>query len=132
MKWTTTSGNTAGGRKEIEQMLADFADTFRQYYDPTDHSSPAEVVQYGYYYMGSIICTNETTRKIIDGQQRLTSLTLLFIYLRNLQAQLSGVDYLPVNIDRLIYRDDYGAMVFNLDVPERNACMQALWERKEG
>lgn len=120
------------GRKEIEQMLADFADTFRQYYDPTDHTSPAEVAQYGYYYMGSIICTNEATRKIIDGQQRLTSLTLLFIYLRNLQAQLSGIDYLPVNIDRLIYRDDYGAMVFNLDVPERNACMQALWERKEG
>lgn len=120
------------GRKQIEQMLADFADTFRQYYDPTDHASPAEVAQYGYYYMGSIICTNEATRKIIDGQQRLTSLTLLFIYLRNLQAQLSGVDYLPVNIDRLIYRDDYGAMVFNLDVPERNACMQALWERKEG
>lgn len=86
LKWTTTSGNTAGGRKEIEQMLADFADTFRQYYDPTDHTSPAEVAQYGYYYMGSIICTNETTRKIIDGQQRLTSLTLLFIYLRNLQA----------------------------------------------
>lgn len=45
---------------------------------------------------------------------------------------MSGIDYLPVNIDRLIYRDDYGAMVFNLDVPERNACMQALWERKEG
>lgn len=117
------------GRKQIEQMLMDFYDTFRQYYDPTNHGAPAEVQGYGYYYMGSIICTSENTRKIIDGQQRLTSLSLLLIYLRNLQNQLTEVPYLPVKIDDLIYKDNYGTMSFNLDVPERNDCMQALWDQ---
>lgn len=117
------------GRKQIEQMLMDFYDTFRQYYDPTNHGAPSEVQGYGYYYMGSIICTSENTRKIIDGQQRLTSLSLLLIYLRNLQNQIEGVPYLPIKIDDLIYKDNYGTMSFNLDVPERNDCMQALWDQ---
>lgn len=117
------------GRKQIEQMLMDFYDTFRQYYDPSHHGAPSEVQQYGYYYMGSIICTSENTRQIIDGQQRLTSLSLLLIYLRNLQNQTKGIPYLPVNIDSLIYKDNFGTMSFNLDVPERNDCMQALWDQ---
>ena len=118
------------GRKQIEQMLMDFYDTFRQYYDPANHGAPSEVQGYGYYYMGSIICTSENTRKIIDGQQRLTSLSLLLIYLRNLQNQLTGIPYLPVKqMDDLIYKDNFGTMSFNLDVPERNDCMQALWDQ---
>lgn len=28
------------GRKQIEQMLMDFYDTFRQYYDPANHARP--------------------------------------------------------------------------------------------
>ena len=117
------------GRKQIEQMLMDFYDTFRQYYDPSSHGAPSEVQGYGYYYMGSIICTSENTRQIIDGQQRLTSLSLLLIYLRNLQEQYKGIPYLPVNIDNLVYKDNFGTMSFNLDVPERNDCMQALWDQ---
>ncbi len=117
------------GRRQIEQMLMDFYDTFRQYYDPSNHGAPSEVQKYGYYYMGSIICTSENTRQIIDGQQRLTSLSLLLIYLRNLQNQVTDVPYLPVNIDTLIYKDNFGTMSFNLDVPERNDCMQALWDQ---
>lgn len=119
------------GRKQIEQMLMDFYDTFRKYFDPANHGAPSEVQKYGYYYMGSIICTNENTRQVIDGQQRLTSLTLLLIYLRNLQNQTTGVHYLPVNIDGLIYKDNFGTMSFNLDVPERNDCMQALWDQNK-
>ena len=74
------------GRVQIEQMLNDFYDTFRSYYDAGSHASTAEVKNYGYYYLGSIICTGNDPRQIIDGQQRLTSLTLLLIYLRNLQT----------------------------------------------
>lgn len=28
------------GRKQIEQMLMDFYDTFRQYFDPANHGAP--------------------------------------------------------------------------------------------
>lgn len=120
------------GRKQIEQMIMDFYDAFRGYYDAHFHHSTAEVQEYGYYYMGCIICTSGNTRQVIDGQQRLTTLTLLLIYLRNLQRTLSGVPFLPVKkIDDLIYKDNYGTMSFNLDVPERNDCMQALWDQNK-
>ncbi|MCI9185006.1 MAG: DUF262 domain-containing protein [Lachnospiraceae bacterium] len=115
------------GRKQIEQMLMDFYDTFRLYYDAGSHGSTKEVQNYGFYYMGSIICTNGNTRQIIDGQQRLTSLTLLLIYLQNLQKEAAGIPFLPVEFSNLIYKDDYGTMAFNIDVPERNGCMQAIW-----
>ena len=119
------------GRVQIDQMLTDFYDTFRDFYDPSNHDSPAEVQNYGYYYMGSIICTGSSPRQIIDGQQRITSLTLLLIYLRNLQQQTHNVPYLPVPIDNLIYKNSFGTMAFNLDVPERNDCMTALWNENK-
>lgn len=116
------------GRKQIEQMLSDFQNTFEEYYDPENHDSTVEVAHYGYYYMGCIICTEGDNKKIIDGQQRLTSLTLL-IYLQNLQKQqgLFGLDK-GVDLKSLIYSDAYGQMNFNIYVPERIPCMHALME----
>lgn len=115
------------GRIQIEQMINDFYDTFMDSYNMNCHNSTAEVQNYGYYYMGSIICTGSSPRQIIDGQQRITSLTLLLIYLRNLQQHTQGIPYLPVPMDNLIYKNSFGVMSFNLDVPERNDCMMALW-----
>ena len=60
----------------------------------------------------------------MDGQQRLTSLTLLLTFLDNLQKQRSPDDL--VEISNLIYSTQYGRRSFNLDVQERNACLQAL------
>ncbi len=36
---------------------------------------------------------------------------------------------MPVSFDNLIFKDDFGTMAFNLDVPERNDCMRALWNK---
>ena len=116
------------GRKQVEEMIMDFAHAFQNDYDPVGHTSPSAVEKYGYYYMGSIICTGTSPRQIVDGQQRLTTLTLLLIYLRNLQNKMTGIPFLPVSIDNLIYKDNFGTMTFNIYVPERNACMQALWD----
>lgn len=41
-----------------------------------------EVVNYKPYFLGPfIVCQNKNTFSLIDGQQRLTSMTLLLIYL---------------------------------------------------
>ena len=64
------------GRKQIEQMISDFQDTFEEFYDPDNHDTPLEVMNYGYYYMGCIICTGGSPNKIIDGQQRLLPLAI--------------------------------------------------------
>lgn len=114
------------GRKQIEQMISDFQNTFEQYYDPNNHDDPEEVMNYGYYYMGCIICTGGPQKKIIDGQQRLTSLTLLLVYLNNLQKEQAAQGYECVGIDDMIYDVHYRVKSYNIDVEERRACMHAL------
>ena len=114
------------GRKQIEQMISDFQDTFEEFYDPHDHDTPEEVENYGYYYMGCIICTGGSPNKIIDGQQRLTSLTLLLIYLNNLQAEQAKQGFRSVKFEDMIYDDHYGKKSFNIDVDERQLCLEAL------
>jgi hypothetical protein len=108
--------------KQIGELLDDLADKFLQSYDPKHGRTAVE--GYGHYFLGSIIISDKSGRKfVIDGQQRLTSLTLLLIYLhRRLtdpeqQAQLA----------ELIFSQKYGKKSFNLDVPERTACMEALY-----
>lgn len=113
------------GRKQIEQMISDFQGTFEEYYDPLHDIS--EVANYGFYYMGCIICTGGAVNKVIDGQQRLTSLTLLLIYLNNLQkAQATSQDEI-IKLDSMIFDTHFGKKTFNIDVPEREKCMHALF-----
>lgn len=114
------------GQKQIEQMLADFQSTFEEFYDKDDHDTPEEVMNYGFYYMGCIICTGGSVKKIIDGQQRLTSLTLLLIYLNNLQKENVKDENLLVPLDDMIYSKAFSKKSFNIEVADRGACMQAL------
>ncbi len=114
------------GRKQLEQMISDFQDTFEKFYDPNKHDTPKEVEKYGYYYMGCIICTGGSPNKIIDGQQRLTSLTLLLIYLNNLQAAQTSQGFHSVKFEDMIYDEHYGEKSFNIDVAERQQCLEAL------
>lgn len=119
------------GRKQIEQMLADFQSTFEEFYSPEDHDTTEEVMDYGFYYMGCIICTGGSVKKIIDGQQRLTSLTLLLIYLNNLQKKtVEDVDR-RVSLDDMIYSNAFGKKSFNVEVENRGPCMQALLQEDE-
>ena len=119
------------GQKQIEQMLADFQSTFEEFYKPEDHDTPEEVMNYGFYYMGCIICTGGSVKKIIDGQQRLTSLTLLIIYLNNLQKETIKDEDLLAPLDDMIYSKAFGKKSFNIDVADRGACMQALMKKDE-
>ena len=117
------------GQKQIEQMISDFQATFDEYYDPNHDIS--EVANYGFYYMGCIICTGGAVNKVIDGQQRLTSLSLLLIYLNNLQKKTSKSTDELVKLDDLIFDNHFGKKTFNIDVPEREKCMHALYNADE-
>src|SRR5687768_2541954 len=70
-------------RKQIEDLIDDLSLKFLSQYNPSHER--AEVRKYAAYYMGSIVLSDTGGRSsIIDGQQRLTSITLLLIYLKNL------------------------------------------------
>ena len=78
--------------------------------------------------MGSIVLTNEENA-IIDGQQRLTSLTLLLIYLyHQLEDEEERAEVL-----QLIYSKKAGTKTYNIHVPEmpeRFDVMNALLQKE--
>ncbi len=66
-------------KKQVAELVDDLADKFRESYHAAHERSAVE--GYGHYFLGSIIISDKEGRKfIIDGQQRLTSLTLLLIF----------------------------------------------------
>ena len=111
------------GTKQIKELIEDLTSRFLRDYQPT-HERKA-VTDYGQYFLGSIIVSEKNGGQfIVDGQQRLTSLTLLLIYLDGLQKGRLAEQ--RVEIANLIYSTQFGSQSFNLNVQERNACLQAL------
>ena len=114
------------GKKQIEELIDDLTGEFLEFYE-AGHSRDM-VQNYGHYYLGSIVLSSgENQNAIIDGQQRLTSLTLLLIYLNNLQKELKD----KVAIDNLIFSERYGQKSFNIYVEEREECLNALYTGKD-
>lgn len=110
--------------KNITELLEDLADKFFDEYDPAHDRTRVE--RYGTYFLGSIVISRKNGKNfIIDGQQRLTSLTLLLIYLNNLQK--GQPDLGMVDVNPLVFSEKYGKKSFNIDIPERTACMDALY-----
>lgn len=113
------------GTKQIRELLNDLAAKFLDSYEE-GHERKA-VKDYGHYFLGSIVLSHKNaTNFIIDGQQRLTSLTLLLIHLYNLQRDRPEDE--QVGISNLIFSTQFGEKSFNLDVPERKHCMEALFK----
>jgi len=108
--------------KQIAELLDDLGDKFRDSYVAGHERSAVE--KYGHYFLGSIIISDRDGQKfLIDGQQRLTSLTLLLIYLHH---QLTDAEQKSQLAD-LIFSSRFGKRSFNLNVDERVACMDALY-----
>ena len=109
-------------RKHIEQLITDLTNAFLNEYQEGDTRTDGE--NYNNYYLGPfVVSEKEGHRSIIDGQQRLTSLTLLLIYLNNLQKSL-GVDE---KIEPLIFSELRGVKSFNIQVEERRVCLENLF-----
>lgn len=111
--------------KQIVELVSDLTGAFLEDYQETHQH--AEVANYGHYFLGSIVISQrDNERLIVDGQQRMTSLTLLLLYLHN--QQKGRDDNVPV--EELIFSKKFGIKSFNLNVPERNDCMEALFDGK--
>ncbi len=111
--------------KQVRELIEDMAGKFLESYD-SDHER-REVKTYGHYFLGSIIISDKQNQKyIIDGQQRLTTLALLLIYIYRLleDSEQKGI------IAEMIFSTQYGCRSFNIDVEERVECMDALFTGK--
>ena len=108
--------------KQVTDLIDDLTSKFLDNYKAGDE--PTQVTNYGHYFLGSIIINNaEGQRFIIDGQQRITTLTLLLIKLRRLLEDEGLTD----QVTTLIYSLSFGEWGFNLDIPDRASIMEALY-----
>jgi hypothetical protein len=113
------------GTKQVKELVEDLTGMFLENYD-TSHERK-EVRDYSHYFLGSVIISRrDTFNFIIDGQQRLTTLTLLLMFLNNLQKERPD----QVGVKHLIFSEQYGEKSFNINVEERTGCMEALFERR--
>jgi hypothetical protein len=116
-------------RKEIAELLEDLSGKFLSNY-AEDHQRQA-VEGYRQYFLGSVIISQRDAKRfIVDGQQRLTSLTLLLLHLHQL-AQAQGETAGVAQVTELIFSLKYGEASFNLQVEERLPAMRALLEGRE-
>ena len=110
--------------KQVSELIDDLTGRFQNDYE--EGHAREEVEHYGHYFLGSIIISHKDGQNfIIDGQQRLTTLTLLLIYLHNLQKDREDAVH---DIEKMIFSQKYGRKSFNIDVEERRACMEAIFE----
>ena len=113
-------------QKHIDQLVTDLTSTFLEVY--TEGDSRTAVENYNNYYLGPfVVSSKDGVKSIIDGQQRLTSLTLFLIFLNNLQKELGGKE----SIEPLVFSEKYGQKSFNIQVEERKACLEKLFLKGE-
>jgi uncharacterized protein with ParB-like and HNH nuclease domain len=116
------------GKENIDELLTDLRDKFFNSYQTSDPTTKFNT--YEDYFLGSIIISKRNgTNYLVDGQQRVTSLTLLLIYLYN--SVKDAEILLKSSLIPLIYSDDDGVPSFNLKIPERLGVVEALFYGKE-
>ncbi len=110
--------------KHIKVLIEDLTTAFLRSYKTTDERS--EVENYQNYYLGPVVFSSNAGKKsIIDGQQRITSITLLLIYLNHLQADKDQ----KVAINDFIFSEKFGDKSFNMTDDIRYPCLKSLFER---
>jgi hypothetical protein len=83
----------------------------------------AKVASYRPYFLGPIVTSRVgNVRYLVDGQQRLTTMTMLLIHLNRLCESRDGAE----NLAPLVYSSHYGELSFNIDIAERAKVMSAI------
>lgn len=109
--------------QQVSELIDDLVHRFMGSYAP-GHGLK-DVQNYGYYFLGAIVTNHKRGRRlIVDGQQRLTTLGLIFICLHRLQA--GRADAVPIH--DCVYTTQAGRKAPNIEVPERMEVMLKLVE----
>jgi uncharacterized protein with ParB-like and HNH nuclease domain len=113
-------------KENVDELLTDLQEKFFRCYQEADETR--KVAAYDDYFLGSIIVSKRNGKNyLIDGQQRVTSLTLLLIYLYRSAHAKNLPESLISSIAPLIYSNNFGTPCFNLDISERLPVLEALF-----
>ena len=113
-------------RKQLEDLINDLSSEFLKNWTVGD--TPEKVRNYDPYFMGEIVLSLKEGERsaIIDGQQRITTFTLILIYMLKMYGALP--QFPRSDIEKAIYSDDFGTPRFNLDIEQRKDCMLSLYK----
>lgn len=113
--------------KHIKLLIEDLTSAFFKSYRE-EHTGP-EIEDYQCYYLGPVVFSQDSGKKsIIDGQQRITSITLLLIYLNH---RLNKIDDNTISIKDLIFSEKFFVKSFNMSDDSREPCMKALLDNEQ-
>lgn len=113
---------------QVVELIDDLTTRFLDDFD--ENHERQQVASYRPYFLGPIVTAQrEGVRYLVDGQQRLTTLTLLLIYLRLALSAVSADD--AESLNSLIFSAAFGKRSFNLDVDEREKCLTAILQGQQ-
>ncbi len=113
---------------QVRELIDDLVGRFQDEFDPSRER--ASVKSYRPYFLGPIVTAQRgDISYLVDGQQRITTLSLLLMYVRQLLNAEFRDDAVALN--SLIFSTQFGRKTFNIDVDERKGCMDAIFEGKE-
>lgn len=115
------------GRKQMEDLISDVTGNFLRCHRDTDLLSDYD--NYDCYYMGPVVlCQANKDISIIDGQQRLTSFSLLLIYLHHLvKSENLPLDEMRSLADYIFVRKG-GSKTLVLNIEQRTEIMRKLMD----
>ncbi len=121
-------------QENITDLINDLLNKFRASY-VVGHSTQ-NVAKYEDYFLGSIILNKKDIEdkivfSIVDGQQRITSITLLLIHLYQIGKKKNINQDILFEIQRMIYSDSWGSKAYNLDIADRHVVLEALFKGNE-
>jgi uncharacterized protein with ParB-like and HNH nuclease domain len=112
-------------KENIEDLLTDLERSFFANWE-IGHIQ-TDVAKYDKYCMGPIVLFQDGAEfSIVDGQQRLTSFTLLLIYLNEMYKDVYGH---PDKLKGYIFSEYYGTETYNLNIPDRIPALDSLFKK---
>ena len=116
--------------KPIKSLLDDIFYRFELCYEKQSEVNEKTISIYDWYYLNSFMTnTVDGNTFIVDGQQRLTTLTVLIICLSHIAKKLELSEGIISNIrKRICDFDDNGNMVFWVGFDDRKMALENIYE----
>lgn len=117
------------GRDDVRRLIDDLRNKFMANWR-FEHDRE-EVARYQPYFLGPYVY-HETApvTYLVDGQQRVTTLHLMLIYLREL-LRAQDLEDQAARLGNLILSHKFGKSVYALDIPEREHFLEVAFKETE-